>query len=57
MINISKMLTVLGLLLVLFAILLKLADVPLLVGTMNIRLISLLVVANTLFILAILFKK
>jgi len=57
MVNVSKMLTVLGFLLILFAILLKLGNVPFAIGTMSIRLVSLLVVANTSFILAILSKK
>ena len=57
MINVSKMLTVLGFLLLLFAILLKLGNVPLAIGTMSAKLISLLVVANISFVLAILFKK
>ncbi len=57
MVNVSKMLTVLGFLLIVFAILLKLENVPLVVGTMHVNLISLLVVANTSFILAILLKK
>jgi len=57
MVNVSKMFAVLGFLLILFAILLKLGNVPLAVGTMSVRLVSLLVVANTSFILAILLKK
>ena len=57
MVNASKMFAVLGFLLILLAILLKLGNAPLVVGMMSVRLISLLVVANTSFILAILFKK
>lgn len=57
MVNVPKMLTILGFLLILFAILLKLGNVPLAVGTMSAKLVSLLVIANTSFILAILFKK
>jgi len=56
-VNVSKMFAVLGFLLILFAILLKLGNAPLAVGTISVRLVSLLVVANTSFILAILSKK
>jgi len=57
MVNVSKMFAVLGFLLILFAIFLKLGNAPLAVGTMSVRLISILVLANTSLILAILFKK
>lgn len=57
MVNVSKMFAVLGFLLILFAILLKLGNAPLMVGTLSVRLISLLVLANTSLILAILLKK
>ncbi len=57
MVNVSKMFAVLGFLLILFAILLKLGNAPLMVGTLSVRPISLLVLANTSLILAILLKK
>jgi len=55
--NMSKLLTAVGLGLILLVIVLKLGNTHLVAGRIVIRLISLLVVANISFTLAILFKK
>lgn len=57
MVNVSKMLTILGCFLILFAILLKLVNADFAVGTMKASLLSLLVMANASFLLAIISKK
>jgi len=53
----SRLLTIAGAVLVLLVVGLKLANTNLVLGTMTIYLISLLVLANIAFTLAILFKK
>ncbi|MBM3251867.1 MAG: hypothetical protein FJZ11_03700 [Candidatus Omnitrophica bacterium] len=57
-IDVSKIAAILGLLLVLMAIIMKIGGAsPVDVGLTNVRLISLLVIANTCFLVAILLKK
>ncbi len=57
MTKVSKLFVLAGVILILLAITLKIAGTHLLLGSKSIKLISLLVMANTSFILAILFKK
>ena len=57
MVNVSKMLVILAFLLILFAIILKAGNVPLGIGEVTAKRISLLIVANTSLLLAILLKK
>ena len=57
MVNKSKLLTIIGILLIVLAVVLKLGGAWLVIGNREIRLISVLVVANSCFLLALLFKK
>ena len=57
MTKVSKLFVLAGVILILLAITLKIAGTHQLLGSKSIKLISLLVMANTSFILAILFKK
>ena len=57
MINVSKILMITGLLIVFLSVILKLGNARCMIGFIDIRLISLLVVANTCLLLAILLKK
>jgi len=56
-VDMSRLLTIAGAVLVLLVVGLKIANTNLVLGTMIIHLISLLVLANIAFTLAILFKK
>jgi len=55
--SLSRFLAVVGFLLILFAVMLKALDVPLMIGTIQASLTSLLILANICFSLAILVKK
>jgi hypothetical protein len=57
MVNISKMLMITALLVILLAVVLKLGNARCVVGFIDIRLVSLLVVSNTLLLLGIFLKK
>jgi len=56
--NLSRLAAVLGSLLIILAIIMKIAGAsPVDIVLTNVRLISLLVIANTCFLIAILYKK
>ena len=57
MTKISKLFIVIGCLLILAAVVLRITWFPIIVATRPIRSISLVILANTAFLLALLFKK
>lgn len=57
MTKLSRLFLVIGCLLVLLAVILRISSIPVIIVARPIRLVSLLVLANTSLLLAILFKK
>jgi hypothetical protein len=57
MTKVSKLFTIIGCLLILAAVVLRIALVPIIISERPIQTISLLILANTAFLIALLFKK